>query len=151
MHKCIPYAKIIVLRFVEPWWFMNLSERINPFPTHTLEHIPLGEAVKFRFADMGSQVQPSAAKCSKTQPGDPPIHVQSMSYPIHIHILYYGYAAGRISPPYWWQWYNAGIKKSIPSFQSAGFAMQKEKCTQSADRCPSIKISIITEFHGKSL
>ena len=29
--------------------------------------------------------------------------------------------------------------------------MQKEKCTQSADRCPSIKISIITEFHGKSL
>ena len=65
MHKCIPYAKIIVLRFVEPWWFMNLSERINPFPTHTLEHIPLGEAIKFRFADMGRQVQPSAEKRSQ--------------------------------------------------------------------------------------
>ena len=50
MHKCIPYAKIIVLRFVEPWWFMNLSERINPFPTHTLEHFPLGELIKFQFA-----------------------------------------------------------------------------------------------------
>ena len=37
MHKCIPYAKIIVLRFVEPWWFMNLSERMNAFPTNTAE------------------------------------------------------------------------------------------------------------------
>ena len=40
MHKCIPYAKIIVLRFVEPWWFMNLSERMYAFPTHTPKGIP---------------------------------------------------------------------------------------------------------------
>ena len=40
MHKCIPYAKTIVLRFVEPWWFMNLSERINAFPTNTYLKIP---------------------------------------------------------------------------------------------------------------
>ena len=37
MHKCIPYAKFIVLRFIEPWWFMNLSERINAFPTKLLD------------------------------------------------------------------------------------------------------------------
>ena len=49
MHKCIPYAKFVVLRFIEPRWFMNLSERINPFPTHTLVYIPLGEPVKHRF------------------------------------------------------------------------------------------------------
>ena len=36
MHKCIPYAKIIVLPFVEPWWFMNPSECINAFPTKHL-------------------------------------------------------------------------------------------------------------------
>ena len=37
MHKCIPYAKFIVLRFIEPWWFMDLSERINAFPTKLLD------------------------------------------------------------------------------------------------------------------
>ena len=49
MQKCIPYAKIIVLRFIEPWWFKNLSERINAFPTHTLEHIPLDELAKHQI------------------------------------------------------------------------------------------------------
>ena len=49
--KSVPYAKIIVLRFVEPWWFMNLSERINPFPTHTLEDIPFNEPCKFHFTE----------------------------------------------------------------------------------------------------
>ena len=33
MHECIPYAKTIVFRFVEPWWFMDLSECMNAFPT----------------------------------------------------------------------------------------------------------------------
>ena len=37
MHKCIPYAKFIVLRFIEPWWFTDLSERINAFPTKLLD------------------------------------------------------------------------------------------------------------------
>ena len=37
MHECIPYAKFIVLRFIEPWWFMDLSERINAFPTKLLD------------------------------------------------------------------------------------------------------------------
>ena len=32
MHKCIPYAKIIVLRFVELRRFMNRAERMNAFP-----------------------------------------------------------------------------------------------------------------------
>ena len=40
MHKCIPYAKIRILRFGEPWWVMSLSERINAFPTNTTEQIP---------------------------------------------------------------------------------------------------------------
>ena len=35
--------------FNEPRMFIHLSERINPFPTHTLEHIPLGELAKFQF------------------------------------------------------------------------------------------------------
>ena len=35
-HKCVPYVKIIVLRFIEPWWVMNLSERINAFPTNKM-------------------------------------------------------------------------------------------------------------------
>ena len=34
MHEGIPYEKIVVLRFVELWWFMNLSERMNAFPTN---------------------------------------------------------------------------------------------------------------------
>ena len=44
MHKCIPYAKIIVLRFVESWWWMNRAERINPFPTKHLD--------KYQFVNM---------------------------------------------------------------------------------------------------
>ena len=45
----IIYAKIIILRFVEPWWFMNLSERINPFPTHTLKHFQINKLAKHQL------------------------------------------------------------------------------------------------------
>ena len=44
MHKCIPYAKIIFLRFVEPWWFMNLSK-----------HFPLGEPAKFQLTNLATK------------------------------------------------------------------------------------------------
>ena len=33
MHKCIPYAKIIILRFIGSWCLTNLSECMNAFPT----------------------------------------------------------------------------------------------------------------------
>ncbi len=33
----------------EPRMFTDVSERINPFPTNTLESIPLGELAKLQF------------------------------------------------------------------------------------------------------
>ena len=36
--------------------FIHLSERINPFPTHTLEHIPLDELAKFQFPQSNIQI-----------------------------------------------------------------------------------------------
>ena len=50
--KSVPYAKHNISRFNEPRRLTDVSERINPFPTHTLEHIPLGELVKHQFADL---------------------------------------------------------------------------------------------------
>ena len=35
----------------EPRMFTDLSERINPFPTHTLEGIPFNKLAKFQFAE----------------------------------------------------------------------------------------------------
>ena len=34
----------------ERWMLTDVSERINAFPTHTLEHIPLDEPAKFQLA-----------------------------------------------------------------------------------------------------
>ena len=45
----------------EPRMFTDLSERINPFPTNTLEDVPFNEPAKLQFAACGEM----AYSCTK--------------------------------------------------------------------------------------
>ena len=38
--KSVPYGRVGGLPSNEPWWFSEVSERINPFPTNTSGYFP---------------------------------------------------------------------------------------------------------------